>query len=75
MVASIVSVITLYNAALLFLMFVLNEGQLHRGLRLLIDQRQICYLSPALSNITIHIDNYDTSCIVIVYRSFLDITN
>lgn len=72
---SIVSVITLYNAVLLLLTFILTEGQLHPGLGLLIDQRQICQLSPALPNVMRCIDNYDTKCTVIVYRSFFGLTN
>lgn len=72
---SIVSEITLYNTVLLLLTFILTEGQPHPGLGLLIDQRQICQLSPALPNVMRCIDNYDTKCTVIVYRSFFDLTN
>lgn len=68
-------VITLYNTELLLLTFILTEGQLHPGLGLLIDHRQICQLSPALPNIMRCIGNYDTKCTVIVYRSFFDLTN
>lgn len=68
-------VITLYNTVLLLLTFILTEGQLQPGLGLLIDQGQICQLSPALPNVMRCIDNYDTKCTVIVYRSFFDLTN
>lgn len=73
--SSIVSVITLYNTVLLLLTFILTEGQLHPGLGLLIDQRQICQMSPALPSVMRCIDNYDTKCAVIIYRSFFDLTN